>query len=143
MLVVPTKSIPQGINALLSFNAEVELEINFERMKSAAEQVHTLEITQATQGTTLHNRHVNPGDIIVVGDGTLVATGQDLNQVSLNALDTFNLNQIEVLTIYYGANATPAAVQTLARSIQTTYPNLEIEVLNGGQPYYPYIISLE
>lgn len=143
VLVVPTKTIPQGINALLSFNAEAGLKTNFERMKSAAQQVHTLEITQAAQATTLHNRRINRGDIIALGNGTLVDTGQDLNQVSLNALETFNLNQIEVLTIYYGANATPAAVQTLSQSIQAIYPNLEIEVLNGGQPHYPYIISLE
>jgi DAK2 domain fusion protein YloV len=143
VLVVPTKSIPQGINALLSFNAEAELKTNFERMKSAAQQVHTLEITQAAQATTLHNRRINRGDIIALGNGTLIATGQDLNQVSLNALETFNLNQVEVLTIYYGANATPTAVQTLLQSIQAIHPNLEIEVLNGGQPHYPYIISLE
>lgn len=143
VLVVPTKSIPQGINALLSFNAEAELKTNFERMKTAAQQVHTLEITQAVQVTTLHNRRINPGDVIALGNGTLVATGQNLNQVSLCALNTFNLDQLEILTIYYGANAMPAAVQTLARSIQAIYPNLEIEVLNGGQPHYLYIISLE
>ena len=141
--VLPTRSAPQGVSALLAFNAAAGLETNFERMRQAAQQVYTLEVVRAAQFAGRPELPFKPDDLIALADGRVAATGQDLSQVSAAALRLFRIDQLEMLTIYYGVEATPTAARSLAESIRAAYPHLEIEVLPGGQPHPLYIISLE
>jgi DAK2 domain fusion protein YloV len=141
--VIPSKTIPQGINALLAFNPEADFETNDHRMHNAITQVQTIEITQAVRSTSINRIQVNKGDIIGLLDDTLVATGQDFNQVSLNVINQVDVDELEIVTIYYGQDIMPETAKALSNLIGEAHSHLEVEIINGGQPHYHYIISLE
>lgn len=141
--VVPTKTIPQGIAALLSLNYQVDLEANAERMLSAAQQVQTVEITRAVRDTSLSGFHIKSGDVMGLLNDELVSVGRDDDEVTLDVLAKVEAGTHEIITIYFGQECSPAKAGTLAEKIRALYPELEVEVHDGGQPYYHYIISLE
>ncbi|MCL4297746.1 MAG: DAK2 domain-containing protein [Anaerolineae bacterium] len=141
--VVPTKTIPQGIAALLSLNYQVDLEANAERMLSAAQQVQTVEITRAVRDTSLSGFNIKSGDVMGLLNDELVSVGQDDDEVTLDVLAKVEAGTHEIITIYFGQECSPAEAGTLAEKIRALYPELEVEVHDGGQPYYHYIISLE
>ncbi|MBE7549631.1 MAG: DAK2 domain-containing protein [Anaerolineales bacterium] len=141
--VVPTKTIPQGIAALLSLNYQADLEANAERMLSAARQVQTVEITRAVRDTSLSGFHIKLGDVMGLLNDELVSVGQDDDEVTLDVLAKVEAGTHEIITIYFGQECLAARAGTLAEKIRALYPELEVEVHDGGQPYYHYIISLE
>lgn len=141
--VIPSKTIPQGINALLSFNSNSDLDLNDQRMHAALKQVQTIEITQAVRSTIINNVTVKNGDIIGLLDDTLTDTGLDVNQVCLNVLLKTDIEDIEIVTVYYGQDVSQENAEILSSQIKTAHPHLEVETINGGQPHYHYIISLE
>jgi DAK2 domain fusion protein YloV len=141
--VVPTKTIPQGIAALLSLNYQADLEANVERMLSAAQQVQTVEITQAVRDTTFDGFQISLGDVMGLLNDELVSVGQDYDEVTLDVLAKFDAGMHEVITIYFGQECSSVRAEALAGKIETLYPDLEVEALYGAQPYYYYIISLE
>jgi dihydroxyacetone kinase-like predicted kinase len=141
--VVPTKTIPQGIAALLSLNYQADLEANAERMFKAAQQVQTVEITQAVRDTTFSGFQIKSGDIMGLLNDELVGVGQDYDEVTLEVLAKVEAGAHEVITIYFGQECSAAQAEALADKIKSLYPELEIEVHAGEQPYYHYIISLE
>lgn len=141
--VVPTKTIPQGIAALLSLNYQSDLEANAERMFKAAQQVQTVEITQAVRDTTFNGFQIKSGDIMGLLNDELVGVGQDYDEVTLEVLAEVEADAHEVITIYFGQECSAVQAEALAAKIKTLYPELEIEVHAGEQPYYHYIISLE
>jgi DAK2 domain fusion protein YloV len=141
--VVPTKTIPQGIAALLSLNYQADLEANAERMLSAAKQVQTVEITRAVRDTSLSGFNIKSGDVMGLLNDELVSVGQDDDEVTLDVLAKVEAEAHEIITIYFGQECSPAKAGTLAEKIRALYPELEVEVHDGGQPYYHYIISLE
>ncbi|MBI1880183.1 MAG: hypothetical protein HYR94_18510, partial [Chloroflexi bacterium] len=141
--VVPTKTIPQGIAALLSLNYQADLDANAERMFSAAQQVQTVEITQAVRDTTLSGFLIKSGDVMGLLNDELVSVGQDYDEVALDVLAKVGAGAYEVITIYYGKERSSAQAEALVNKIVALYPELEVEVLDGDQPYYHYIISLE
>lgn len=141
--VVPAKTIPQGINAMLAFNVGAPLETNNRQMHHAITQVQTIEITQAVRDTTINGVQVKNGDVIGLLNDVLVATGQDATQVCLDVMAQTAIDDAEIVTIYYGQDIDQAAAEALADAISGTHAHLEIETINGGQPHYYYIISLE
>jgi hypothetical protein len=141
--VVPTKTIPQGIAALLSLNYQSDLEANAERMLAAAQQVQTVEITRAVRDTTLSGFQIKSGDVMGLLNDELVSVGQDYDAVTLDVLAKVETGSHEVITIYFGQECLPARAGALADKIEALYPELEVEVHDGGQPFYHYIISLE
>jgi hypothetical protein len=141
--VVPTKTIPQGIAALLSFNYQAGLETNAQRMLAAAQQVQTVEITQAVRESTFSGFQIKSGDVMGLFNDELVSVGQDGDEVALDVLAKVNAADHELLTLYFGQDSSAEQVQALADKIKTNYPHLEVEIHDGGQPYYTYIISLE
>ncbi len=143
VLVVPTKTIPQGIAALLSFNYQAGLETNAQRMLEAAQQVQTVEITQAVRETTFSGFQIKSGDVMGLFNDELVSVGQNSDDVALDVLAKVNVADHELLTLYFGQDSSAEQAETLADKIRANYPNLEIEIHDGGQPYYTYIISLE
>lgn len=141
--VVPTKTIPQGIAALLSFNFQGSLEANAERMLAAAQQVHTVEITRAVRETQFNGFQIKLGDVMGLFDDELASVGQDYDDVALEVLAKVNTQTLELITIYFGQDSCAADAQALAVKIKERYPDLEVEAHEGGQPFYYYIISLE
>lgn len=144
VVVVPTKTIPQGISALLAFNYQVDLEANASLMACAAADVQTIEITTAVRSASVDGLVVNEGEIIGLLNGTLVASGTTLDEVVVETLQRLELlDEYEIITLYYGENVTPSDGQALAERIQAMCPNHEVEILDGGQPHYHYVISVE
>ncbi len=141
--VVPTKTIPQGIAALLTFNYQAGLETNAQRMLQAARQVQTVEITQAVRDTNLNGFQIRPGDVMGLFNDELVSVGQNDDEVALGVLAKVNAFEHELLTVYFGQDSSAEQADILADKIRANYPHLEVEIHEGGQPYYTYIISLE
>lgn len=141
--VVPTKSLPQGVAALLSFNYQADLETNARRMLASAQQITTIEVTRAVRETSYNGFKVTSGDIIGLVNDELMSVGASDHQVVLDLLTKIELDLYEILTIYFGREISADQAGMLADRIESQYPDLEVEVHNGGQPHYHYIISLE
>src|SRR5581483_5582995 len=138
--VVPSKTLPQGIAALLSFNYEADFTTNCQAMAAATKNIQTAEITRAVRTVQIDNLHVREGDFIGVINGNLAVAGQQIEQVIRDTLQRMQIDQYEIVTLYYGEEKTAEEAQKLAQSIKEQHSHLEIEVVNGGQPYYAYIL---
>jgi len=141
--IVPTETMPQGIAALLGFNFEADFETNCKTMTEAAESIQTAEITTATRTVQLDGVRVREGDYIGLVNGDLVIAGQDIEYVIHETLQRMNIERYEIVTLYYGEDMTRQQAEETARSIKQKYSQLEIEVVDGGQPHYAYILSAE
>lgn len=141
--IVPTETMPQGIAALLGFNFEADFETNCKAMTEAAQTIQTAEITTAIRTVQLDGMRVREGDYIGLVNGDLVIAGQDIEYVIHETLQRMNIERYEIVTLYYGENITRQQAEETARSIKQKYSQLEIEVVDGGQPHYAYILSAE
>ncbi len=141
--VVPSETIPQGIAALLSFNFEADFATNCQVMTQAVQHVQTAEITTAVRSVQIGSVDVREGDYIGLINGKLIVAGQNIDQVISDTLQRMELENYEVVTLYYGENVTAAQAQERVHYIKQQYSHLEVEVVDGGQAYYPYIISAE
>lgn len=143
VVVVPTKTIPQGISALLAFNYQVGLDANAALMTRAAAEVQTIEITTAVRDATMDGLEVAEGEFMGLLNGTLVVSGKSLDEVVDGSLQHLGLDEYEIITLYHGTDVSPSDGQALAERVQSMYPDHELEILDGGQPHYHYIISVE
>jgi len=143
VFVVPTESMPQGIAALLGFNFEADFEANCEAMAEAASHIQTAEITTAIRTVQVGGVRVREGDFIGLVNGNLVIAGQDIEYVIRETLQRMNIERFEIVTLYFGEGVTRQQAEDTARSIKEKYSHLEIEVVDGGQPHYAYILSAE
>jgi DAK2 domain fusion protein YloV len=141
--VVPSKTLPQGIAALLAFSFEADFAANTQAMTRAIRNVQTAEITTAVRTVQIGSVNVREGDFIGVVNGDLAVAGQDMRQVIQDTLQRMHIENYEIVTLYYGADLTSAEAEETAKQIKQRYSQLEIEVVDGGQPYYAYIISVE
>lgn len=141
--VVPTESMPQGIAALLGFNFESDFQSNCQAMTEAATSIQTAEITTAVRTVQVGSVRVREGDFIGLVDGNLVIAGRDINSVIRETLQRMNIERHEIVTIYFGEGVTRLQAEETAKSIKEKHSHLEIEVVDGGQPHYAYILSAE
>jgi DAK2 domain fusion protein YloV len=141
--VVPTTTIPQGVAALLAFDYEANLESNIQIMTRAVSSVKTIEICRAVRAVKLNDLKIKKKQPIGFLDGDLLAVGDSGLEVLNKMLSKLDLGKIEVITIYYGVDTKSAEAEQVAGDIRSRYPQLQIEVVRGGQPHYDYIISIE
>jgi len=141
--VVPTESMPQGIAALLGFNFESDFQSNCQAMTEAATSIQTAEITTAVRTVQVGSVRVREGDFIGLVDGNLVIAGRDINSVIRETLQRMNIERHEIVTLYFGEGVTRLQAEETAKSIKEKHSHLEIEVVDGGQPHYAYILSAE
>lgn len=141
--VVPCKTLPQGIAALISINHEADFATNCQAMTEATSNIQTAEITTAVRSVQLGTLHVREGDYIGVINGNLSITNPRIEDTILDTLKRMDINSYEIATIYYGAGVSIEDAEETASRIKSAYSQLEIEVVDGGQPYYAYIISAE
>ncbi len=141
--VVPTRSIPQGVAALLAFNHQADLEENATAMARAAEDVRTGEVTTATRDAKLNGVTVRQGQIIGLQDDQLVVSGETVDEVVEALLERMGVAEMEIVTLYYGAGVQQEEAEALAARLQEKYPAQSFEVVYGGQPHYFYILSAE
>ena len=143
IIVIPTKTIPQGVTALISFVPEKTTEENTEEMTDAISRVHTGQITYAVRDTRIEDKEIHEGDIMGIGDKGILAVGKGKENVAVTTVDAMMTDDAEVISIYYGADASEEKAEALAATLEEKYPDCEVEVNNGGQPIYYYIISVE
>ncbi|VAW42443.1 Dihydroxyacetone kinase-like protein, phosphatase domain / Dihydroxyacetone kinase-like protein, kinase domain, partial [hydrothermal vent metagenome] len=141
--VVPTKTAPQGLSAMLALNPDGELEKTAVAMTAAAKEVATGEITRATRTVTLDGVEVHEGEYIGLVDGRLCTSNADLTAVLNTVLTAMEMEERELLSIYYGQDISQDKATTLANQIEELYEEVEIELLPGKQPYYFYILGAE
>ncbi len=141
--VVPTRSVPQGVSALLAYNYSTDLDANVRAMERSAQEVRTGEITIAVRDVRMNSLEVRSGQVIGLIDDQLKVAGYDVDTVSMELLARMDAGQAEVLTLYFGVDVSEESAQALARLIEERYPDAEVEVVQGGQPHYHYIISAE
>jgi DAK2 domain fusion protein YloV len=141
--VVPTITVPQGISALLALNYQADLETNARIMAEAAQTIKTVEITTAVRSVQINGFRVHEGEVIGLIDGKLQVKGEDTDEIVLQALEEIDAQEYEIVTIYYGETVTHEQAEALAGRIADLYPEQEIEVIDGGQPHYHYILSVE
>lgn len=141
--VVPTRTICEGIAAMVAFNPEADLEGNVAAMEDAASAVQTIELTRAIRSTKVNGLRIREGQAIGLLNGALVEASDSMSEVALKVLDRADASKHEVVTVYRGEGASEEESRSLADQINEKWPNVQVEVVNGGQPHYPYIISVE
>ena len=143
IIVIPTKTIPQGVTALISFVPEKTAEENTAEMMDAISRVHTGQITYAVRDTRIEDKEIHEGDIMGIGDKGILAVGSGKENVAVATVNAMMTDDAEVISIYYGCDASEEKAEALAAVLEEKYPDCEVEVNNGGQPIYYYIISVE
>ena len=141
--VIPTKTIPQGITALISYCDGVSAEENAEAMTESLSTVKSGQVTYAVRNTSVDGREIKEGDIMGIGDTGILAVGQILNQTTLEMLKKMADDDSELITVYYGEDVKEADAEVLCDDIRKAFPKLEVELQGGGQPIYYYIVSVE
>jgi DAK2 domain fusion protein YloV len=141
--VVPTKSIPQGIAALLAFDFEADFDSNIKLMDEARQGVRTIEITRSVRATKLGKFKIQKKQPIALLDDELVAVADTPLEVLNKVMSKLGLEKAEIVTVYYGADSRPAEAEEMAAGIRERYSHLQIDVVQGGQPHYDYIVSIE
>jgi len=141
--VIPTKTIPQGISALLAFNYQSDLKTNVDLMERAASQVQTIEVTNAVRSVQISGLKIDEGQFIGLLNGKLIEAGNDLQRVTEILLQRIDMDPYEIITVYWGDSVTQEQADELAAWIAGHYPDKEVELVEGKQPHYQYIISVE
>ena len=141
--IVPTSTMPQGIAALIGFNFSADFESNCTVMTDAAQSIQTAEITRAVRSVQLGPLRVREGDYIGIVNGNLAIAEQNMEHVIHETLKRMKIEQLEIITLYFGEGAGAQDAEALAKAIKGWYSQLEIQVVNGGQAHYAYIISAE
>ena len=143
IFVVPSKTVPQGIAALINFLPDLSPEENLENMTSEMGRIHTGQITYAVRNTNIDGMEIHEGDIMGIGDHGILAVGKGRENVAKEMVAAMVDEDSEVISIYYGAETTEEDAESLAAELEEAYPDCEVEVNMGGQPIYYYIISVE
>jgi hypothetical protein len=141
--VAPTQTTPQAIAAMLAFNRRLDLETNLARMSQAGQRVQTIELVQRPQHTGFKGSAVGDDAVVALYNGELVRHNLDAPQLVLELLTRPEFDDAEVVTIYFGQARVREQAETLGLKIQENYPELDIELYDGGQPHCDYIISVE
>ena len=143
IVVVPTKTIPQGITAMISYVPEKNSAENTEAMLQAIEHVKTGQITYAVRDTRIDDKEIHEGDMMGIGDHGILAVGKDRMEVAKETVAQMVDDESEVISIYYGADTEEAEAEELATALEEACPDCDVELNAGGQPIYYYVISVE
>lgn len=142
--VVPTKSIPQGIVAMLAFNPEAEAAENYENMCASIDSVKTGQVTYAVRDTEMEERIIKQGDILGLYDGKIAASGKDIEETAFRLIeDMFDAEENDLITVYYGQDVSGEQAEQLRARLEEQYEGADVELHDGGQPLYYYILSVE
>ena len=143
IVVIPTKTIPQGITALISYVPDKSVEENTEEMMEAMGNVKTGQITYAVRDTKIDDKEIRQGNIMGIGDHGILAVGEEIQDTAVETVKAMADEDSEIISIYYGSDVTEEDAQKLAEHLEEEYPDLDVEINEGGQPIYYYVISVE
>lgn len=148
IVVVPTKTVPQGITAIINYVPDLSAEDNLETMMGEMNKVSTGQVTYAVRDTNIDGKEIKQGDFMGIGDDGILAVGTDVADITVNMitemmLGNSNNEEYELISIYYGEEITEEAAETLRDRVAKQHPDCDIELQYGGQPIYYYIVSAE
>ena len=143
IVVIPAKTVPQGISAMIAYVPEKTVEENTAEMMEAIENVKTGQVTYAVRDTRIDDQEIHEGDIMGIGDKGILAVGQDIQKVAVEMTGKMTDEDSELISIYYGAEVTEADAEEVSSRLEELYPDYDIEINYGGQPIYYYVISVE
>ena len=142
-MVVPTKTIPQGITAMISYVPEKNSAENTEAMLQAIEHVKTGQITYAVRDTRIDDKEIHEGDIMGIGDAGILAVGQSVEETTKEMLADLVDEDTELISLYYGQDVLAEDAERFSAEIEELYPDVDVDVHSGGQPIYYYVLSVE
>ena len=143
IIVIPTKTIPQGITALVKYIPDHSAEENKEQMMAEIENVKTGQVTYAVRDTEIDGKTIKQNDFMGIGDKSILSVGTDLRATTLEMVDAMVDEDSAIVSIYFGSDSDEDSANELAAAIEEKYPDVEVEVNDGGQPIYYYVISVE
>ena len=143
VVVIPTKTVPQGVSALLNFNPDDSAEQNEQTMLAAAQNVHTAMVTYAARDSEFDGHSIHAGEYLALLDGALLGSYSSIPTLFRELNWAINDFSPEFITVYYGADVTGDEANEAAKTVVDCFPDAEVNVVNGGQPVYYYMISVE
>ncbi len=143
IFVIPTKTVPQGISALINYMPESSAEENARRMTEEISNVKSGQVTYAVRDTLIDDKSIKQGDYMGIGDSSILSVGRDMETVTKEMTAQMVDKDSAIISIYYGEEVTEEAANKLGADLETQYPDCEVEVHSGGQPIYYYVISVE
>ena len=143
IIVIPSKTIPQGITAIINFAPDLSPEDNEKIMTEEMARVKTGQVTYAVRNTMIDDIEIREGDIMALGDNGILAVGKDIEHTVLEAMKAMVEEESELVTVYYGKDVKEEDADALKEKAETLFSHCEIELHAGGQPIYYYLISVE
>ena len=143
ILVVPSKTVPQGIAALINFMPDASPEENMESMTEEMGRIRTGQITYAVRNTTIDGMEIHEGDIMALGDSGILAVGKTVPAAAMDAVRAIVDGETELISVYYGSDVSEEDANALLAEIKDEFAGCEIDLQYGGQPIYYYLISAE
>jgi len=143
IIVIPTKTVPQGITAVINYMPEADVDTNEETMKEEILNVKTGQVTYAVRDTHIDDKEIHEGDIMGIGDAGILAVGQSVSETTKEMLAQMADEDTELISLYYGEDIREADAEMLAEEIGELYPDADVDMHSGGQPIYYYVISVE
>ena len=143
VIVIPTKTVPQGITAIINFVPDMSAEENEEAMLEAIKYVKTGQVTYAVRDTSIDGKEIHVGDIMGIGDSGILAVGSEIAQTTKEMLAELVDDDSELISIYYGTDVSEEDAESLVAEIEELYPDVDIDVHSGGQPIYYYVLAVE
>ncbi len=143
VIVIPTKTVPQGITAIINFAPEASAEENEEMMLEAIKNVKTGQVTYAVRDTSIDGKEIHVDDIMGIGDSGILSVGSEIEATTLDMLRQLVDEDSELISIYYGTDVTEEAAAALTEKIEELYPDVDVDTHSGGQPIYYYVLAVE
>lgn len=143
IIVVPTKTVPQGITAIINYVPDISIEENEAVMTQEAQNVATGQVTYAVRDTMIDNKEIHQGDFMGIGDKGILSVGTDLQNVAFEMVSEMMKDDYELISIYYGADISEEQAEELVTRIRNEFSSCDVELQYGGQPIYSYVVSAE
>ena len=143
IVVIPTKTVPQGITAIINFMPDADASANEEAMLEAIQNVKTGQVTYAVRDTKIDDKEIHEGDIMGIGDAGIIAVGTDIQNTAKEMLAAMVDEDSELISLYYGEEISAEDAESFAAEIAELYPDMDIDAQFGGQPIYYYVMAVE
>ena len=143
IIVIPTKTVPQGITAVINYVPDMSPEENAENMAREIGNVKTGQVTYAVRDTMIDDKEIKQGDYMGIGDKSILAVGKDIKSTTEDMVAEMIDEESAIICIYYGEEVTEEDANALGAALEEKYPEVEVEIHFGGQPIYYYVISVE
>ena len=143
LIVIPTKTVPQGITAMINFEATRDADENGKAMTDSLSTVKSGQLTYAVRDTSIDGREIKKDNYLGLGDKGLAAVGTQMEDTLMEMIESMMTDEAELISVYYGAEVEESAAEAVVSDIEEKFPDVDVELQFGGQPVYYYIVSVE